>query len=194
MNVERAQQHLLRAAEYLDFGRAKKARRRTPKLEVNDWLEYYSSRHLTLADAWEFTDGYTVQLLMLDRNAVDMYMEKEDFDQPRKPFAPKDFFDENIATYVHEKAGRPVGTLSWPAHMNIKPQTVCLEVEYRPGYWYPLDRDGYLPARDKQTNAKLLGRRVHYKSLPASTLVGWRGPVIRWSDIDKRPHVYIRPD
>ena len=68
------------------------------------------------------------------------------------------------------------------------------DIEYLEGNWYPLT-DGYLPPKDPQGFAKLnFKTKKHWKEFPKTTRVGWRGPMIKWDDLDKLPNIIIPLD
>jgi hypothetical protein len=69
------------------------------------------------------------------------------------------------------------------------PFETTLEVEYKPGHWYPLSDDGYLPrAYDPRgVLGSLLKSKTHWSDMDPATRVGWRGGFMRPEALSPSP-------
>jgi len=64
------------------------------------------------------------------------------------------------------------------------------ELEYMKDNWYPLI-NGKIPAKDEQGIMKFPNKKPKsWTEYPETTHVGWRGPMILWSDVKKMPGIY----
>jgi hypothetical protein len=147
-----------------------------------DWRfdDQVTDNCMTIEDITSVDVGESIDVLLLHRNAYDVPCTIHPFDIPMNP---TEFFSSR-ATFKRTEGMK--GTLT---EEEIPTYPTELEIEYTPGWWYPLT-DGYIPAVNEDTEQPLLGRRMHWTEFPESTRVGFRGPMIMWSDAMILPHVY----
>lgn len=141
-----------------------------------------------------------IHIVSFHRNMGDVSM-GSDINPRGRAIKPAHFFRNMIADYSPDKSLKGMSGLLHFKNTGDKEwcrnrlnEDACLpielEVEYKPGYWYPL-KNGMLPSRDPQNIfGILLGSKVHWKDLPLNTHIGWRGPMILLEDIKKMPLVY----
>ena len=96
-----------------------------------------------------------------------------------KLYKPETFFKNSKDTYIHKKD--LVGDLKFNGIMK---KDITLDVEYKKGEWYPL-QNGYLPAKHQHKRTRLLGKKTHWTELNKKTLVGFKGPIMLWSDLKR---------
>ncbi len=163
-------------------------------VSVDDWYVMAERLCLTIADVVTLPRGKKLPLLMLDRNWGDLALDNA-VNTRGQAFSPARFFRRNKAIYSQTRDFRNVPSprlLAGTMHMQgVDTQTDWeFEVEYKPGFWYPLIA-GYLPSHDAQRLfGKMAKRDTHWTELDPSTRVGFRGPLIRWSDVVRLPSVY----
>ncbi len=149
-----------------------------------DWIVAMRKKYVTIRDLVKWHVEKRVRVLVLHRNIGDVECESQV--NPRGRAIPASKF---FRTACEQMTLLPTPhTIGQPLSASFKPNDqypdpMHLHVEYKPGFWYPLDDNGYLPARDPQTKSSLLGRRVHWTELPRSTCVGFRGPMMCWADV-----------
>jgi hypothetical protein len=159
-------------------------------IELEAWITTSKPYWLTVADVKELKQGDRLEIVHLDRNVYDVVTDPEN-NQPGTTYLPSKFFACVRAEYTHDNAS--VGTMVWRWSNNK--QKFEWEVEYKDENWYPLNK-GILPAHDPQLeelfgqHKPLLGREVAWADLPANMHVGWRGPMLRCTDLDKLSPVY----
>lgn len=183
------------AKEY--FCKKEKSKKQIEKLDkkLKDSLDYYSwydktrKYWITFKDIEKLKKNEKIDLLSLDRNVLDVAY---DINKPNVSYKAKRFFRDNKITYIHDK--EIFGKIK--ISDKIGAPTIydsVFNVEYKKDFWYPM-YNGYLPAKDKQKIFKLLGKRTHWSKFPKKTHVGFRGPLIRWSDVDKLPKIHYKDD
>ena len=156
-------------------------------IEYTHWLKKSESKCLKISDIMKLTTGQKISVVSFHRNTGDRSLES-DINHRGCAIKPERFFRNMIADYRHIK--NMEGTLYFKNDGDNNEWPFELEVEYKPGFWYPL-KDGYLPARDPQNIfGVLLGRKVHWKDLPKNTHVGFRGPMILLENVKKMSLVY----
>lgn len=138
---------------------------------------------VTIDDVRKMSPGDCIEVALMDRNWMDVACES-----PRNESAPV-FLAKNRVRFCRgsgfagtftpiEKDGGTFGDS----------METDLHVEYAPCQFYPLN-DGVLPARDEQTDRELLGSATRAEEMDPKTLVGWRGPMIRWSNVERIPRI-----
>lgn len=167
------------------FRWVKKKTRNLKGLEFTKWKERSRKYWLTIKDITKMKSGEKMQVLMLDRNALDWHFESHVFN---KLYKPSKFFKNNKETYTHSK--ELYGNITYCKHNITFDDKEGFHVEYMKGNWYPLLNE-HLPSNDIQGIFPLLGKKVHWRDMNRHTPIGWRGPLIKWDDIDKLPNVYL---
>jgi len=158
-------------------------------LELGKWIEDTKPFHLRINDVMDFKEGQEIMFLVMDRNLYDIACE----DDGNILFQPKHFFGLNTATYTHSRDLKGTIVYHW-AQENSPEYPFEFEIEYAPGNWYPLT-DGHLPARDPQEMAPFdYDEPKPYTDFPVDTRLGWRGPMMKWDDLDIQPDVFWHDD
>ena len=135
-----------------------------------------SDKFLMISDILDMNPGDSLKLLCLDRNWMDLAG-----DNPQNEVMhPTTFFANNyIMIFTKWNSSSDIaghGVFSRDdANNQMEEFEFHLEDKY--GNWDPV-RDGRLP------NVK------HWKDLPRSTLIGWRGPMLKWNDLSSAPMLY----
>jgi hypothetical protein len=151
-------------------------------LEFESWLNFMEDRELTIADIEGMKPGESIEVIMLHRNLGDVVLD------PRvhpflELFEAKVFFKEVRGKYTHVKDlhGILVDELGEEGPFNF-------HLNYFGKLWYPLGDDGLLPVETGE--ACVRNAIADYRRYPKTTKVGWRGPMLRVSDLDDAPMVY----
>jgi hypothetical protein len=147
------------------------------KLDLSEWIQKVRDHWLTIADVKQLKPGSKLKVVILDRNIYD-YLDGF----PTNKMLPPTTLHQSTGTYTHGHGMQ--GTLL-PDHGPFE-----FHVEYEKGRWYPL-RNGYLPAKDDQLGHALLGKKTHWTKMPPTTAVGFRGPMVRVSDLKSLPDFYV---
>ena len=154
------------------------------QLDLFEWIDHVRKYWLTIADVQNMKHGEKLKVVLLDRNVSDRFNGKTG----NKLIRPeKSALDIATYTHVHDMQGELV--------IDYKSKPIVLNsfeyhVEYEKGEWYPLS-NGVLPAKDSQFGTALLGKTTTWKEMPATTPVGFRGPMVRYSDLKKMPMFYV---
>jgi hypothetical protein len=152
-------------------------------LEINNWYDNSRKYWLTIKDIEKLKPNNKLVVLPLHRNVYDgpITLYKEN-----KSYKPESFFKYEKDVFIH--SGDLNGIfLKYDKNDN---QPKGLDVEYKKDRWYPIS-NGYLPARDKQKVFKLLDKKTHWTKFAKNTHVGFRGPLILWSNLKKLPNIYF---
>lgn len=162
-----------------------KTRRLKKGLEFTKWKERSRAYWLTIKDIENMKNGEKMHVLMLDRNALDSH---DNTIRVNKLYKPSTFFKNNKEIYTHSH--KLYGNITYHKDSITFNKKNGFHVEYTKNNWYPLMND-HLPSKDPQKIVQLLGKRVNWKHMKKSTHIGWRGPLIKWSDLKKLPNVYL---
>lgn len=160
-------------------------------VEFGEWLRLAAKQRdawMTLRDVVGNLGRRHCRVYALHRNAGD---ESADPDaNPRgRAVNPQRFFRNCLAT-LRVATADPQGALVVRLEFKHTEFETGLEVEYRPGFWYPLDERGFLPARDPQgLFGPLLGRKTHWTALDPGTRVGFRGGFLAPQALRRMPPV-----
>lgn len=153
--------------------------------EFYNWIKQSRKYWITIKDIEKLKPNEKIKLLVLDRNVGDLVTIKEG-----QLYKPETFFVNNSAIYYKCDNGSLAGKIkyNWQESYS-KPYDFEFDIEYETGNWYPLT-NGILPAKDSQGIYKLLGKDKNWSEFPKSTPIGWRRPMILWSDLKKLKKVY----
>lgn len=158
-------------------------------LEWYEWERASRRLWLTIADLERLgAGGRPVVVLSMHRNLGDVCAD-ESVNPRGKAVAPARFFRNAKATFVRSSAPDELKGRLLLADMGGESFEIGPDVEYKKDAWYPLE-EGELPAKDPQAIFGLLGKRVPWRQLPRGTHVGYRGPMMLWSDLGKMPKVW----
>ena len=170
----------------------------TQTLNYIDWdTKVRCDYALKIEDILKLKPGDQIKVLCMDRNVYDAALQE---DIRGKSLSPQKFFESNWAIYIHEKDLK--GALLFEFEIEddnldlVDMTDICqsdfefhVEYETKHSCWYPLE-NGYLPASDPQGFSNFSwNEKKHWSEFPLDTKVGYRGPMILWSNLDKMPNV-----
>ena len=147
-----------------------------------DWYDHMRPHYFTLQDLSKMKKGETRKFLLMDRNLGDNVDGQPDF----KVMKPTTMFKGCWAVYRHGHGVHGEIKFAWDDTF----RDFVFHVNFTEGHWYPFNKDGVLPGVDPQGFSPLGGVARPYTSFPPSTPVGWRGPMIEWSKLQKAPKVF----
>jgi hypothetical protein len=157
-------------------------------VDVENYPEAMKPYWITIRDIVALKPRQKVKFLCFDRNYDELYNQRKIPLKPGKLYTPQYFFRNNyIMEYTHDH-----DLSGYRVFKDMEGSDAFeFDIEYKPGHWYPLE-NGSLPTVDPQglvNFGKNAGK--HYMQFPPDTHVGWRGPMIRWSDLKYMPKVYF---
>lgn len=152
-------------------------KKRQKVMSVYHWIEKtMKSKYLTIRHIVKMKRGQKIKFLCYDRNFCDCVA---DAPSPAKPsiLCSKCYIVEYIHDHdLHGKAKFMCDSAFEPFDFHLNYSGDC---------YYPLDDKGRLPNVDPQGFADFTGVKRDYRDFPQSTYVGWRGPILLWSDVQK---------
>jgi hypothetical protein len=155
-------------------------------LEWRHWIAASRRHWLTIADLVRLNNKKIV-VLSMHRNVGDRSAD-EGVNPRGKAIPPMRFFREAKSTFAPFAGGGGggIGGALTIADMDDEAIDIGPDVEYEPDRWQPLV-DGELQTK----RMFFFERSVHWQQLPRKTHVGFRGPMMLWSDVAKMPRVYF---
>lgn len=132
--------------------------------------------YLTIGDVKNFKCGDKEKFLCIDRNFYEFLYKNKG----KREMSPADFFSNcYILKYTHINSVNGIGL--W----NFSPieRHFIFEINYKKSCWYPLNSHGTLPNKDFE------GCKLSWNEYSDNTLLGWRGPMLRWSDVINGPNI-----
>ena len=144
-----------------------------------DWDKWYKASRkywLTIKDFKEMKKGDKIVVLPIHSNALDG---PQTYFKENTAFRPEKFFKTEKDTITYQ-GNMQVGS----KHLN-KPDNKSwgLDIEYAKNKWSTLF-DGNLIMKNKSPK--------HWTKFNENTPVGYRGPMILWSDLKKLPKLYYK--
>lgn len=153
-------------------------------LHIDKWVEYMTDKFITIENISSMKKNDKETFLALDRNMYDLC--SDNFNKGE--FIASNFFKENyILDYIHNNDLSGIG--KWQT-IDKNYSLFNFDINYEDHDWYPLDKNGYLPNKDPQGFFNLTSIKKYWKDYPKNTLVGWRGQMIKWSDVSDSPKIY----
>jgi hypothetical protein len=150
-------------------------------LEFNKWYDLAWEYAITIETITKLKSGDRIKLLVLDRNVADIAFEINEKD---KVCNPLHFFRDNTMEYVHKEGLKGKMVYSYGEY------DTEFDIEYELHHWYPLT-NGCLPKKDPQGFSKFSYKEPKpWTDFPTNTRIGWRGPMMLWSDVIKMPDIY----
>ena len=164
--------------------------KRMKGLDLFKWVERVRKFYLTIGDIEKMMPGEKVDVVLLYPELFDVEILKVTRNKMLHPESLKKI----AGTYVHKDgingalnvAGGIIHTDATGNH---------LQVQIDKG-WHNF-YDGFLPTKWQEFDFKTdkmvwkYRKKMGWKDLPKSTPVGWRGPIIRVSDLKKMPMFYV---
>jgi len=154
-------------------------------LEFEEWLEFMKPKELTIADIEAMNPGEKLQVIQLHRNLEDVVLE-HGWNVYGVAIPAAKFFEHVGAIYTHSHGlhGRLIDV---PDDCEFGEQEFNFHLNYIADIqWHPLDNQGFLP-RDGEVER---GIELNYRKYPKTTKIGMRGPMLKFSDVEKAPPVY----
>lgn len=158
--------------------------------EISSPVRFYdnsSKYHLTIKDVLNFEIGKPVKIFLLDRNMFDPSCDNNAINTPLLPSV----FFRNCYFIEFTRRDGLYGECKWLFNNKTEYNFefhVCM-----PTCWYPL-KNNRVPIRDEQEifeiHPAFAGK--HYTELPKDTLLGWRGPMMLYENIDKCPKIILK--
>jgi hypothetical protein len=153
-------------------------------VDMETWMRKSSRKyHLTINQVKRMKKGQKLKVLCLDRNIYDHV----DSEPTYKVTSPSTFFRGCWAIYTHDHDMTGFLRFSWEGGKG-KGMEFTFHLNYRNDSWYPLTEKGDLPAWGDM--GIMLGIKKHYTKFPGKTRIGFRGPMIPWSDLKRLPKIY----
>jgi hypothetical protein len=140
----------------------------TRKLDLFHWLDLpeVNSQCLTVADIARLKPGDRLQTVVLDRNISDTVSLTV---RANRMYKPKKALWNARGTYVHKEGLTGTMILEYQ-NKKIVLDPFVFEVEYKPRHWAPL---------------KLFKKK--WDQWPATTHLGFRGPILKWRALASLP-------
>lgn len=162
-------------------------------MELYQWIKMHRHLHLTLGEATSLSQKEPTEVVILDRN----FEETKIWDKipKKKPISPQEMFEDNQAKITSLGGYRWKIEFDWGEtieesfHVNVS----SLNTNWN---WVPIE-DGevvidheVLVSGESLPDDDFKEFRHSWKKIHPRTRVGWRGPIIRWSDLEGLSKVY----
>jgi hypothetical protein len=153
-------------------------------LTIEKWEQKSIPYHLTIKDIMDMKENKKYNLFHIDRNFYD--------------FVDMDTKGINLPTFIFRKNYKSIftkskdisGTTEWIFSDNDRRTDDTVWHIDLGHIWYPL-HNGYVPLEDSMGLFNI-GEHAgkHWTELPKTTRIGWRGPCMLMSDINKVGNIY----
>ena len=159
-----------------------------------EFIEKSKQYHLTIKDIMNMKEGEVLNIFFLDRNMFDHSCD-ERYNTIGEAVVPSRFFRNGYYIDFTKTTGIK-GTWTWHYPGGTDKELEEREFDVDTGtIWYPL-KNNTVPNRDSQgiftIPIDFAGK--HYTELDDSTRLGWRGPMMRKSDMDNLPSIVLKKD
>jgi hypothetical protein len=155
-------------------------------IPINKWVDKMKPNYLKISDIESLRKGEKLKLLCIDRNFYDLCDNSMVYTEtnPEIPIKPTLFCKNNyIIDYIH--CENIQGESHWKGiDTKYEYSAFNFHLNYFSHYWYPLDNNGFLPKKDPDGMMNFKDIELNYKNYDKSTLIGWRGPMLKWSDVE----------
>ena len=153
-------------------------------LHLDKWIDHMTNKFITIKNISLMNKNEKKTFLCLDRNMYDLC--SDNFNKGE--FIATEFFKKNyILDYIHNDNLTGIGKMK---NIDINYSIFNFDINYEYDYWYPLDNNGFLPNYDHQGFFNLNNVKKDWKKYPLNTLLGWRGPMLQWQDVENAPKIY----
>jgi len=146
-------------------------------LDLFKWVERVRKYYLTIGDIEKMKSGEKLDIVLLYPELFDPGILKA----PRNQLLSSESLKKIAGTYIHKDG--ITGILNVAGGIIYSDKDDALQVQINKG-WHNF-YDGFLRKYNLKT-------KMNYTDLPKSTPVGWKGPLIRVSDLKKMPMFYIK--
>jgi hypothetical protein len=165
-------------------------------MELYDWIENQRDKHLKLEDLSELENGHEIEVLVLDRNFDESIWTSKEIDVS---YDPEEFFEYNkwkikyLGDYKWDLIAPWNETYEHPIHLDI----TDLGLNY---FWSPLDgaNGDQIIMKSDSVSGKIVKLDepiiMHVSDFPDDTRIGWRGPIMKWSDVASGGPVFWNKD
>ncbi len=151
-----------------------------------------TSFHVTISDIFRLKPNETIELIFLDSHLNDHFETYINSVHPRpKEVRAVEVFTENkkVTFTKGEFAHSLKGTCKWSCFN--EPIDFEFHINYdQKDNWFPL-QDDYLPEHDEHGLLELMGEPVSIHEFSTTTRLGWRGPAVRFEQLDQLPPVQL---
>lgn len=145
-------------------------------LDLFKWVERVRKFYLTIGDVEKMKQGETLDVVLLYSELFDHGILKI----PRNKMFLPECLKKIAGTYIHKDGITGVLTIMDGIIYSDVPDELQVQIDKS---WHNFF-DGFLYEYNVKT-------KMDWKDLPKSTPVGWKGPLIRVSDLKKMPMFYI---
>lgn len=157
-----------------------------------EFIEKSRTYHLTIKDILDMKEGEVLNIFFLDRNIFDQSC-NEHVNTIGEAVAPSRFFKNGYYIDFTKTTGiKGIWTWHYPGGTDKELEEREFDLDLN-SLWYPLNNDR-VPSEDSQgiwtIPSEFAGK--HYTELDDSTRLGWRGPMMRKSDMDNLPSIILK--
>ena len=157
-----------------------------------DFIVASKPYHLTIGDVLNFPVGKIIRIYFLDRNMFDLSCDDQ-INPIGQPIRPSEFFRRGYFIDFTRRDDLK-GTWRWTFDdYTYTDNDREFDLALGEHLWYPM-KDSKVPEKDWQgiftIPEDFAGK--HYQELPLNTKIGWRGPMMLASNMDKCPDVVMK--
>lgn len=156
----------------------------------NEFIDVSKPYHLTIGDVLEFPVGKSVRIFFLDRSMFDLSCDNK-YNPIGQPIRPSEFFRQGYFIDFTRRDDLK-GTWTWTFNGSVDNDRE-FDLALGEHLWYPM-RDSKVPEKDSQgiftIPEDFAGK--HYQELPRNNRIGWRGPMMLASNMDKCPDIVMK--
>lgn len=161
-------------------------------LRLKDWFEAIRSYHLTIEDLLKMKPGEKLEVVFLHRNFCDEIYNKFHQGKSNQVYDPAVFLKDLVEKFKYK------GDMKW--EMPYDDYIHIDSSRYGLPMWYPLNKEGKIKIEEDEIKCLGISHTLtdserkklevvgkHWDSYPVQSEVGYRGPMIRASDLHKLP-------
>lgn len=161
--------------------------KRMKGLELYDWIQRVREFYLTIGDVEKMKSGEKVDVVLLYPELFDEAILKVAKNKMLLPAILKKI----AGTYIHKDGINGVLNVAAGIIYENSPEDLQVQIDK---VWESFHH-GFLPTKWQEfKGGKIVWKyreKLGWKDLPKTTPVGWRGPMIRVSDLKKMPMFYV---
>ena len=148
----------------------------TKCLDMHDWINKYKNKHLTIKTLKKWKIGETKDVVIFDRNFDEHGINEL---EKQKCYKPDVFFKNNRVKVKYN------GDLTWEIHSW---ERFCTNVELdvtslNTNCMWDMIKDKHIVYGNK---------KKHWTKFDDNTRIGWRGPMMLWTDVKKGIKVFYK--
>lgn len=157
------------------------------------FIENCKDKHITLGKLEELNIGDTLDVVIWDRNFAEYWIWENAKENVN--YNPKDFFVSNhhsikyLGDYKWDINFNNCETFTHPIHLDVS----SMDTNWK---WWPLENNEIKIFHEILNISKELppNKKVpqkHITEFDKNTRIGWRGPIMLWSELDNLSDVYL---